>query len=78
MGSVFPMALFIFIGGDDYETCSVHQVTKMYGGNTIFSHISFEIKTGDRVGLVGRNGSGKTTLLQLLAGVETPDAGKIH
>ena len=59
-------------------TCSVHQVTKMYGGNTIFSHISFEIKTGDRVGLVGRNGSGKTTLLQLLAGEETPDAGKIH
>ncbi|MBS4201746.1 ABC-F type ribosomal protection protein [Bacillus sp. FJAT-49732] len=59
-------------------TCSVNQVSKMYGGNTIFENIAFEISEKDRVGLVGRNGSGKTTLLKLLAGLETPDSGQIH
>ncbi|WP_047985468.1 ribosomal protection-like ABC-F family protein [Ornithinibacillus californiensis] len=59
-------------------TCSVNDVKKMYGGNTIFENITFEIKEKERVGLVGRNGSGKTTLFKLLAGKETPDAGQIH
>ncbi|MCR3923375.1 MAG: ABC-F type ribosomal protection protein [Firmicutes bacterium] len=58
--------------------CSVNQVGKMYGGNSIFEHISFEIQENDRVGLVGRNGSGKTTLFRLLAGEEAPDTGEIH
>lgn len=50
----------------------------MYGGNSIFEGISFEMKDKQRVGLVGRNGSGKTTLIRLLAGEETPDSGQIH
>lgn len=58
--------------------CSVNNIGKMYGGNSIFENISFEIHEKDRVGLVGRNGSGKTTLFRLLAGLETPDAGQIH
>lgn len=58
--------------------CSVNQVGKMYGGNTIFNSITFEIQERDRVGLVGRNGSGKTTLFRLLAGEEAPDSGQIH
>lgn len=58
--------------------CSVNKLTKMYGGNSIFKNISFEIHAKDRVGLVGRNGSGKTTLLKLLSGEETPDSGQIH
>lgn len=58
--------------------CSIQDVTKIYGGNTIFKNISFEIKMGDKVGLVGRNGSGKTTLLKLLAGEENIDSGQIH
>lgn len=58
--------------------CSVNNVQKMYGGNSIFENITFEIKENKRVGLVGRNGSGKTTLFRLLAGKETPDAGQIH
>lgn len=59
-------------------TLSVNSITKMFGGNTIFEHLSLEIHEGDRVGLVGRNGSGKTTLFKLLAGEETPDGGQIH
>ncbi|WP_440895410.1 ribosomal protection-like ABC-F family protein [Amphibacillus sp. Q70] len=58
--------------------CSVDKVTKMYGGNSIFEKITFEIKAKERIGLVGRNGSGKTTLIRLLAGEEAPDSGQIH
>ncbi|MGY3718474.1 ribosomal protection-like ABC-F family protein [Sutcliffiella cohnii] len=59
-------------------TCSVNSATKMYGGNTIFENISFEMKEKERVGLVGRNGCGKTTLLRLLANKEAVDGGQIH
>jgi lipopolysaccharide transport system ATP-binding protein len=40
-------------------------------------HCSFELRQGDRVGLVGHNGSGKTTLLRVLAGVYLPSQGSI-
>jgi len=39
--------------------------------------VSFEVKPGERVGIIGRNGSGKTTLLRLLAGITRPNQGKI-
>ena len=50
----------------------------MLGGNIIFEKLSLEIKTGDRLAIVGRNGTGKTTLFKLLAGKESPDEGSIH
>lgn len=40
--------------------------------------INFELRDGDRLGLVGKNGSGKTTLLRLLAGVYSPTGGTIQ
>ena len=58
--------------------CTIQQVGKMLGGNTIFEDLSLEIRTGDKLGVVGRNGSGKTTLFKLIAAVEQPDAGRIH
>jgi ABC-type polysaccharide/polyol phosphate transport system ATPase subunit len=39
--------------------------------------ISFTLKNGDRLGLIGHNGAGKSTLLKVLAGVYTPDSGSI-
>lgn len=39
--------------------------------------ISFTLKKGDRLGIVGENGSGKSTLLKILAGVLTPTSGKV-
>jgi lipopolysaccharide transport system ATP-binding protein len=39
--------------------------------------VSFEVKPGERLGIIGRNGSGKTTLLRLLAGITRPTRGKI-
>ncbi|MFJ7826448.1 ribosomal protection-like ABC-F family protein [Psychrobacillus sp. NPDC096623] len=58
--------------------CTVNNITKMLGGNTIFESLSLDIKTGDRLAIVGRNGTGKTTLFKLLAGIEKPDEGAIH
>lgn len=40
--------------------------------------VSFDIKVGDRVGLIGHNGSGKTTLLRILAGAYEPISGILH
>jgi ABC-2 type transport system ATP-binding protein len=43
-----------------------------------FRHISFKVKKGESVGIVGRNGCGKSTLLRLVAGVMLPDEGTIQ
>ena len=40
--------------------------------------VSFSLKSGDRLGLVGRNGAGKTTLLRALAGIYEPVAGRLR
>ena len=45
---------------------------------TLISDMNFEIKVGDRVGLLGQNGAGKTTLLRLLAGVLVPSSGSLE
>ncbi|MBE1555785.1 ribosomal protection-like ABC-F family protein [Sporosarcina limicola] len=58
--------------------CTIQNISKMLGGNIIFEELSLEIKTGDKLGVVGRNGSGKTTLFKLVSGIEQPDNGFIH
>jgi putative ABC transport system ATP-binding protein len=47
-------------------------------GLTILRDISFEVRTGEAVAVVGVSGSGKSTLLGLLAGLDTPSEGEIH
>jgi ABC transport system ATP-binding/permease protein len=54
---------------------SVQGLTKGFGPRPLFSDLSFDLRAGERVGLIGPNGSGKTTLLKLLAGRDEPDAG---
>jgi ATPase subunit of ABC transporter with duplicated ATPase domains len=43
---------------------SVHGLTKSYGPRPLFTDLSFDLRAGDRVGLIGPNGSGKSTLLR--------------
>jgi len=48
------------------------------GGNPLFAGLSFSLRTGEYVAIMGESGVGKSTLLNLIAGLETPDAGEIH
>ena len=52
-------------------------VHKTYGDRTLIEDVSFYMKEGDRVGVVGVNGCGKSTFLRLAAGKEAPDEGSV-
>ena len=56
---------------------NMEHVCKTYGDRTLADDISFYMKDGDRVGIVGVNGCGKSTFLRLAAGKEVPDSGKV-
>jgi ABC-2 type transport system ATP-binding protein len=51
---------------------------KGYEIQDALKNISFEVKSGEFFGIIGRNGSGKSTLLKLLAGIYTPSSGSIN
>ncbi len=53
-------------------------IEKSLGGHVLFSHLSFTLSPGYKLGLLGPNGSGKTSLLRLLAGETEPDRGVLR
>jgi ATP-binding cassette subfamily F protein 3 len=55
----------------------IHQLSKSYFGRELFTDVTFQMRAGERLGLVGRNGHGKTTLFRLILGQEEPDCGEI-
>ena len=56
---------------------SVNNLSLYFGGQDVFSNISFMINKGDKIGLVGKNGAGKSTLLNLLSKNLSPNSGSI-
>ena len=57
---------------------SANDLGRQYAGEPIFTGLRFEVRAGDRVGLVGTNGAGKTTLMRLLARLDPPEYGHLH
>ncbi len=55
----------------------VSNLTKAYGADIIFENVTFDVKSKDRIGLLGRNGTGKTTLMKIMAGLEDYQAGQV-
>jgi ATP-binding cassette, subfamily F, member 3 len=56
---------------------SAQGLGRQYVGDPVFTELAFEVRAGERIGLVGPNGAGKTTLMKLLAGLEQPDYGSL-
>lgn len=58
-------------------TLRTDKLTKSYGGRTVVSGVSVEVRSGEVVGLLGPNGAGKTTTFYMVVGLTAPDAGRV-
>lgn len=65
-----------FTSGND--VLHVEELSKSFGSLTLFEHLSFDIKKGEHVAIIGDNGTGKTTILKLINELTAPDTGEIR
>ena len=56
----------------------VERLSKHFGGNHAVENVSFELRGGEVLGLVGDNGAGKSTLVKMISGVHAPTSGAIY
>ena len=56
----------------------VNGLTKRFGGFVAVNAVSFSVRAGEIVGLIGPNGSGKTTTFNLISGTLPPNAGSVR
>src|SRR5687767_10946896 len=57
---------------------TISGLTKQFGGFTALNNVSFDVKEGEILGLIGPNGSGKTTCFNCISGVLAPTSGAIR
>ena len=57
---------------------TVRGLSRQFDDEPLFKNVGFEVRPGERIGLVGPNGAGKTTLLRILAGRDDPDEGQVE
>src|SRR3954454_16617504 len=57
---------------------ALHDLAIRFGGVAAVDNVSFQVTSGDFVGLIGPNGAGKTTLIRLISGILAPDRGRIE
>lgn len=55
----------------------LNKLSKSFGNKQVLKEVSFEVKTGEHVALIGQNGCGKTTILKLISKEESPTSGDI-
>ncbi len=58
-------------------TVELDHICKSYGGKKLIDDFSYNFLKGDRVGFIGPNGCGKSTLMKMIAGIISPDSGKV-
>ena len=56
----------------------LNNVKKNYGLKNVLDGVSFEVKTGERISLIGENGSGKSTIFKIISGDEKEDFGNVN
>jgi len=56
---------------------NIHKLSISFQGEYLFEDISFRLKGGNRVGLIGKNGAGKSTLLKILSNEMEYDSGQV-
>ena len=54
----------------------LNNVKKNFGLKNVLEDVNFEVKTGERISLIGENGSGKSTILKIINGIEQQDSRK--
>ncbi len=59
------------------DVLTVEDISKTYDNHTLFKDLSFEVKKGERVAIIGQNGTGKTTILKIINNVIKPDSGEV-
>ena len=57
---------------------SLHNLSKRFGETTAVDHVSLPVERGEFFGLLGPSGCGKTTTLRMIAGLESPDTGRVE
>jgi len=62
---------------DSRAVVSLQGATKVFGGTVAIADVSFDLRAGDVLALLGENGAGKSTCVKLLAGVHQPTAGDV-
>jgi ATPase subunit of ABC transporter with duplicated ATPase domains len=56
---------------------SVKNIAKRYFSDPVFTNVSFDVKSGEKIALIGENGTGKTTILKILLGIENVSSGEV-
>ncbi|MGN0298146.1 MAG: ribosomal protection-like ABC-F family protein [Lachnospiraceae bacterium] len=60
------------------DVLTVKDLSKSFGRQTLFEHLDFEVKRGEKVAIIGNNGTGKTTILKIINSLVTADSGSVQ
>jgi ribose transport system ATP-binding protein len=60
------------------DILSIEEITKTFSGVRVLDHVSFKIRRGEIMGLIGENGAGKSTLIKIISGIYQPSSGVLR